>query len=116
MEQAVVVSKAMRSRAFLVALAIVHFPLLGYLVPSLRMAMFLPVLLWVNIPGVPLGMGLGKPLYDFHEFGVVPQGPVAWGLIEVSWIVIAYGVSVAWPRCRRGEMKIQPASRRKTGL
>jgi len=97
----VVVSKAMRLRAFLVALAIVHFPFLGYLLPSLRMAMFLPVLFWVNIPGVPLGMALGKPLYEFHEFGVMPQGPVAWGLIEGSWIVIAYGLSVAWLRCKR---------------
>ena len=96
-----VVSKAMRLRTFLVALAIVHFPFLGDLLPSLRMAMLLPVLFWVNVPGVPLGMALGKPLYEFHEFGVVPRGPVAWGLIEVSWIVIAYGLSLAWLRCKR---------------
>ena len=70
-----VVSKAMRLRAFLVALAIVHFPFLGDLLPSLRMAMLLPVLFWVNVPGVPLGMALVSPSTNSTNSASCPAVP-----------------------------------------
>jgi hypothetical protein len=87
-------------KTFSVTLLVVNAPVLGFLAPILRILLFLPVLFWINIPGTPLGLLLGEPLYEFHEFGVVPQNALAWVLIEVAWIVIAFGVSMAWLRRR----------------
>lgn len=88
-------------KTFGIVVLAVNAPALAFLAPILRIFLFLPVLFWINAPGTPLGLLLGEPLYEFHEFGVVPQNVLAWGLIEVAWIVIALGISLAWRRRRR---------------
>jgi hypothetical protein len=88
-------------KKFLIVLLIVHLPLVGFLAPILRVVLLLPTLAWVNVPGTPLGLVLGEPLYEFHEFGVVPQNTLAWALIEVGWITISLAISAAWVKLRR---------------
>jgi hypothetical protein len=56
----------------------------------LKLLMFLPALLWINIPTNWLGLGLiGEPHYKTEEFGAMPQTPLSWIMILVFWIIIS---------------------------
>jgi hypothetical protein len=63
--------------------------------PPLKLLFFLPFLYWINLPGRYLERWIGKPHYEIHEFGVLPQTPLAWLLIVAAWMLPALALTAA---------------------
>ena len=97
-----------RLRVFLILLAIFFFPpslyFLGTAVqPMIAMVGFLPALIWINIPAIifsTLGALLGISVYEFREFGAMPEGIIGWGLIIFFWATAAFLLSLLADRIR----------------
>lgn len=58
-------------------------------VPIIGIIMFIPMLFWISIPGIPMGL-IGFPFYDIKEFGAIPKGFIGWALIVLFWSFSAF--------------------------
>jgi len=76
-------------RVFLVVALILNSPPLLVRVPVIGMLAFIPSLLWINIPGIPLAT-IGLPFFTVAEFGAVPNGVIGWSLIVTFWTGLAF--------------------------
>jgi hypothetical protein len=80
---------------FLCWLLMFHSWLIVRLIPGLRDWFdmfpfgFMLGMLWINIPGMPLSHLMGDRYFPTEEFGVLPQGPVGYGLIVLFWVIVA---------------------------
>jgi hypothetical protein len=83
-------------KAFLAWLAFFNWPPVLIWIPFLRFLCFFPFLFWLNIPGLWLGLAasIGKPHFEVHEFGAVPQTLLAWLVIVAFWTLLAAGCTV----------------------
>jgi hypothetical protein len=100
-------------------LALMNWPLVLMLIPLPRLpCLFMPFLLWINIPALWLGLAktIGQPHYDIQEFGALPQTPLAWILIAAFWSLLAIGITVViaatveLPRLLRKRLEKKKAS------
>lgn len=84
-----------RKKRFIILLVVFFFiPILMFLPFTIvKVTLFLPLLLWVNIVGIPLAM-TGLPYFEIHEFGVVPQGIIGYGLIVLGYFFAALFLSM----------------------
>ncbi len=84
-------------KTFVTWLAFFNWPPVLIWVPPLRLVCFLPLLLWINVPALGLGLAkaVGQPHYDVQEFGAMPQTPLAWILIAGFWSLLSLGLTVA---------------------
>jgi hypothetical protein len=76
-------------KTLLIWLLFFNWPPLVVLVPPLRLVAFVPLLFWINIPGLFLATLLGPPMFKVEEFGALPSGPIAWGLLALFWVLVA---------------------------
>jgi hypothetical protein len=84
-------------KSWLIWLALFNWPAVLIWIPFFRILCFFPLLLWINIPALFLGLAtvVGKPHYDIQEFGAVPKTPLAWILIVAFWSLAALGMAAA---------------------
>ncbi|MDB6078452.1 MAG: hypothetical protein JWO82_2199 [Akkermansiaceae bacterium] len=68
---------------------VLDWPSLLVWIPGLRMVIFLPFLVWVNVPalGLHLAETVGPPHYEVEEFGAQPGTALGWGLIVIFWML-----------------------------
>jgi len=86
-------------KLFIGILLLLHVPPLLMLIPVLGALAFLPWLFWINIPGIPMA-ALGVPFFDIQEFGAVPKGGLAWLLIVLFWVAVAFCLTLVIKRVR----------------
>jgi len=87
----------MKRNRFLLCFAfwlfVFHWWLVLWLIPPLREPLgptgFKQSLYWINIPGIPLAHVMGPRYFEVEEFGALPHGPVAYGLIVLFWVFVA---------------------------
>ena len=84
-----------RKKRFVILLVVFFFVPIVSLLPfnSLRSLFFLPMLFWINLVGIPLGM-LGVPYFDIHEFGAVPERLIGYAIIALIYLLIAFLLSM----------------------
>ncbi len=58
-------------------------------IPIMGILMFIPLLFWISIPGIPMGL-IGVPFYEIKEFGAIPKGFIGWALIVLFWSLLAF--------------------------
>jgi len=83
-----------RKRLVVLVLAFLVVPMLSF-IPffPIKMWLFLPLLFWINIVGIPLAI-IGIPYFEIHEFGAVPQGTIGYGVIVFVYIMAAFFLSL----------------------
>jgi len=62
-------------------------------IPKINIVLLLPLLIWVNVVGLPFAM-IGVPYFEIHEFGAVPQGVIGYGLIVLGYVLAAFFLSM----------------------
>lgn len=80
-------------KILILAILVLHSPVLLVWVPVIGMIMFIPMLFWINIPGIPFAL-IGLPYYEIKEFGAIPHGIIGWGLIILFWCLLAFGFTL----------------------
>jgi hypothetical protein len=106
-------------RTFLIWTALLNWPPLLIWVPFLRLACFFPLLLWINIPALWLGLArlIGKPHYDVQEFGAMPLTPFSWILLAGFWVAVAIGLTIltaSFPGLMYRNRKVEDATSHET--
>ena len=86
---------AKRTRRLIILLLVFFLvPIISFLPFSLgKILVFVPMLFWVNIVGLPLAL-IGVPFFEVHEFGAVPQGVTGYGLVVLVYCLAAFFLSL----------------------
>lgn len=58
-----------------------------------KLALLVPTAAALTIPAVFFSV-VGVPLFDFSEFGALPKDGIAWTLIAVFWVSVAFFLSL----------------------
>ena len=84
-----------RKRRLLILLLVFFLVPILALLPfrSIQIVVFLPLLFWINIAGLPLAL-IGVPYFEVHEFGAVPQGAIGYSLITLVYALAAFFLSM----------------------
>jgi len=81
-------------RFAVLVLAFLVVPILAFIpFAPIKMLLFLPLLFWINIVGIPLAT-IGIPYFEIHEFGAVPQGAIGYGIILFVYFMAAFFLSL----------------------
>ena len=91
-------------KILLVALLVLNSPPILVRVPFIGILMFIPMLFWISIPGIPLGL-LGLPYFEIKEFGAIPRGIMGWGLVVLFWCLMACGLTLILKRARNKKVR-----------
>ena len=84
-----------RTKAFFTLLAFFFFPPAIYFLPFegpvilIKMLVLIPTILWTTLPAI-LFSQLASSLYEFKEFGAIPQNEIGWGLIIFFWFLVFF--------------------------
>lgn len=78
-------------KTWLVWLLFFNWPFFVGLIPPLRAIVFFPLLFWINIPSMWLGLGkaVGEPHFKVDGFGVLPVTAWGWGALFAFWTGVA---------------------------
>lgn len=91
-------------KILLVALFVLNSPPILVRVPLIGILMFIPMLFWISIPGIPLAL-LGLPYFEIKEFGAIPHGIMGWGLVVLFWCLMACGLTLILKRARNKKVR-----------
>ncbi len=84
-----------RARIFLKAQVLFLLPLALYMLPLegpfvlVKIALLVPCIVLITLPAI-LFSTVGVALYEFQEFGAIPENEAAWVLIFLFWSLIAF--------------------------
>ncbi len=76
---------------FLILTVLLNWPPVLFQIPFFYPLTFFPILFWVNIPALWLGLAkvFGEGHYKVAEFGAMPLTAFAWIVLVVFWLFVA---------------------------
>ena len=86
-------------KILVLAILVLNSPPVLVRVPAIGIIMFIPMLFWISIPGIPFAL-IGLPYYEIKEFGAIPHGIMGWVLIVLFWCLVAFGLTVILKKAR----------------
>src|SRR3972149_10051049 len=86
-------------KILILAILVLNSPPVLVMVPVIGIIMFIPMLFWISIPGIPFAL-IGLPYYEIKEFGAIPHGIMGWVLIVLFWCFVGFGLTVILKKAR----------------